>query len=376
MAGRINYQEMRIAREAIPLIKIRIKKIRNGLARKKEKKTDRKTNRVLIVSTCIIGDFLSYIPAIREFLKKMRKKADIIVTSPVRPLAEKINGIDKVWIAKSSYMRTIERGKKSRDKIPEGYDSLIVLRIGPESYDMIKGIRFSEIITCDWAYLRYFVNQSKGAVLKKQVRQSREVAFDVIKMRKSLKEIDKNIDLDDYFVFNKKDRDFIKKRNEIRTRDKIILIHTGSGWESRLWEDEKWVELIKKINQTGKFRFIFIGGTEQEEQAFKNISKGLGFKTYSLIKKLDLKELFLLMKKGSYFIGADSGPRNLAHLADLRSVSLRGPGTYFMPLDKRDIVIDKLNGLPGNPFFALKKHQVKSISVDEVFNAFKKISRR
>lgn len=94
----------------------------------------------------------------------------------------------------------------------------------------------------------------------------------------------------------------------MKGRDKKILIHTGSGWKLKLWGNEKWVELLNRINKLGNFRFIFIGADNQEEEDFKEIQKNLNFNIYSLIKKVDLKELILLMRFSDYFIGIDSGP--------------------------------------------------------------------
>jgi ADP-heptose:LPS heptosyltransferase len=127
----------------------------------------------------------------------------------------------------------------------------------------------------------------------------------------------------------------------------------------------------------GKFKFIFIGSGEEEKNSFDYIKKNLDFKVFSLINKVDLKELFILMKKSDYFIGIDSGPRNLAHLAGLRSISLLSPAAVknFMPFSKEDIVLEKQNRLPANFFNSNKKSNMEKITVEEVFEAFKKLSK-
>ena len=369
MVGKINYQEMKIAGEAIPLIRVRLKKLLSRFSKRPRKEQDT----ILVVSNCIIGDFLSYIPAIRELIKESKKRVDIIVSPPVKPIAERIRGIGKVWVAKSSYKRGIEGGHNSEQNLPREYGSLIILRISQESYTMIKRIIFSEIAVSDWIYLKYVLHLLRKTLLRKPIKQSRELAFEMVGMKKDLEEIDKSMDIDDIFIFKKQDSYFFKNIPDIKTKEKMILIHTGSGWQGRLWGNWRWAELLERINKLGKFRFIFVGGTDQEKEAFNRIEGKVDFKIYSVISKIDLKELFLLMKKSYYFIGVDSGPRNLAHLANLRSISLRGPGTYFMPLNKKDIVIDRLNGLSASPFFSRKKHLVDNIEAKEVLNAFKKI---
>ncbi len=45
-----------------------------------------------------------------------------------------------------------------------------------------------------------------------------------------------------------------KKKEKEKVKTKIpegekIIIHTGSGWKIKWWKNEKWVELLKKINK-------------------------------------------------------------------------------------------------------------------------------
>ncbi|MGA2130312.1 MAG: glycosyltransferase family 9 protein [Candidatus Pacearchaeota archaeon] len=370
MSKKINFKEFSIAREISPLIKIRIKKIGGFFS----KKPEIKSKKVLIVDTCIIGDFLATLPAIREIAKN-HKNVDLIVSPPVKSLAERINGIENVFVAKTSYNREIENGEDGFYNLLKEYEKIVILRISPESYNLIKNIKFSNVMASDWVYFKYIFHMAKNIFIRKPIKQSREVMFEIINVKKDRKKIDREINLSQMFKFKQSDYKKIEKIPELNLREKKILIHTGSGWESRLWQNEKWAELLEKINKIGKFKLIFVGSGEQEEKSFEHIKKMVSFKIYSLIGKLDLKELFLVMKESDYFIGADSGPRNLAHLADLRSISLRGPGPYFMPLNKKDIVIDNLNGLSAMPFFSNKNNSASSIGVDKVFIAFKKLLR-
>ncbi|MBI1805056.1 MAG: hypothetical protein HY033_08860 [Ignavibacteriae bacterium] len=81
------------------------------------------------------------------------------------------------------------------------------------------------------------------------------------------------------------------------------------------------------------------------------------------------------MRTSDYFIGIDSGPRNLAHLADLRSVSLLGTAPKnFMPLNKEDIVIDKFT-CRCKSFYYLHRVSHAKISVEEVFDGFRRLSK-
>ena len=54
---------------------------------------------------------------------------------------------------------------------------------------------------------------------------------------------------EDIFNFTKEDYSKIKKLVALKTKEKIVIIHTGPVWIMRHWQNEKWIELIKKIAQ-------------------------------------------------------------------------------------------------------------------------------
>ncbi len=78
------------------------------------------------------------------------------------------------------------------------------------------------------------------------------------------------------------------------------------------------------------------------------------------------------MRLSDYFIGIDSGPRNMAHLADLRSITLLGPAPKnFMPVNIADVVIDKFTCRCKSLFYFHKVSAIHKISADEVVEGFK-----
>jgi len=102
----------------------------------------------------------------------------------------------------------------------------------------------------------------------------------------------------------------------------------------------------------------------------------LDFEIYSIIGEIDLRDLLVVMRKSSYFIGIDSGPANIAHLCNLRSISIMGAGPHmYLPYNKLDIVIDKSHGAGlYQRFFRKKRGFIDKITTDEVFSAFEKLN--
>jgi ADP-heptose:LPS heptosyltransferase len=91
-----------------------------------------------------------------------------------------------------------------------------------------------------------------------------------------------------------------------------------------------------------------------------------------LINTVDLKTTLLVMRLSNYFIGIDSGPRNMAHLADLRSICFLAPAPRnFMPVNTDDIVIDKFTCRCKSLYYFHKVSALTTLSAEEVVNSFK-----
>ncbi len=90
---------------------------------------------------------------------------------------------------------------------------------------------------------------------KKPVRQWREVNFEIV----GIEEPEKKMEFDDIFTVSLEEYDHVRKLLDNLGNRKRVIIHTGSGWHVKLWDNEKWIDAIKKINKLGEFDFIFIG---------------------------------------------------------------------------------------------------------------------
>jgi ADP-heptose:LPS heptosyltransferase len=277
--------------------------------------------------------------------------------------------VHSVFTAKSIYNRSIEK-QNTQTILPKDYGIVLVLRISPDAYRLLNRIQYSKLITYGIPFIKYFLHLIWNLSLKKEVRQWREINFEIV----GINEPEKNLEFDDIFCVSKAEYDRIRELPEMKGDRKRVLIHTGSGWHVKLWDNKKWIETIDKINKLGEFDFIFIGVGEQEASSFEYIQRRLDFKVYSLVNRVDLKTSLLIMRLSDYFIGIDSGPRNMAHLADLRSVTLLGPAPKnFMPVNKADVVIDRFTCRCKSLFYFHKVSAIQSISADDVLVCFKSL---
>lgn len=367
-SDRINHEDLKIGREILPSLGMRLRSLRHSFHHHQIIEQ----SRTLVVCTCIIGDFLSYMPALRKFTTAHRLNFDLMVSPTLRPLAETLKGVNRVFVAKSSYNRNCEQNCSESQEIPTEYDLMVLLRIGPEAYGLIKQLKCRDVIAGDTALLRYIEHLAGCSLFHKSVKQSRELGFEML----GLNGTDRDEFL--YDLFELTDVDYFAARNlpEMATSAKKILIHTGSGWPVKLWGNQKWAELLGRIHESGHIRFIFIGGTNVEAESFDEIRQLVRFPVYSLINRINLRELFAVMKLSDYFIGVDSGPRNLAHYANLRSLSLLNPAAVrnFMPFDPRDVVIEKPNRFPANILNTRKRSALEEITPDDLFEGFSKLA--
>ncbi len=362
---RINLNYFNIFKEIPLLFKV---SLNNKLSRRIEN-----PKRILVINTCLIGDFINTLPALKYFLDKHDAWVDLVVSPSAELLSKRIKGVKKVFTAKSIYNRDTEKIKTIK-AIFGDYDLVLLMRLSKESSQILKHIKYKKIKSYIGPYLKYGFYLVGNLSNKKTIKQWSEINFEIIGEKGINNRV---LNFDDIFRFRQSDFYRINKLRFLKGNEKKVIIHAGSGWPIKLWGNKNWVELLQKIRQLGRFKFIFIGGTEEEKEHFEYIKKNLNFEIHSTISKFDIKEIVLIMKKCNYFIGVDSGPRHLAHLINLTSICLLGPGpNFFKPLNNNSIILDKSNCRCTNFFCYRKETCMEKIGVDDVFNEFKKIYNR
>ena len=285
---------------------------------------------VLIVNCCLIGDFVLSLPAIQDF-RRQHPLADIdfVVSPTVAPLARRLRGARRVYAARTIFRRETELGD-SDERLAPFYDLVIVLRLSGPARRLMATTSYGAIRTYLFPLLRYGFHLATRPVT--HIKQISELNFEVFgKPGRDDRQIcvDEVLDLDDVHATD----DWPGRK---------VIAHTGSGSRFYLWPLEKWVELLESLHGTDDTSFIFVGGTEQEQRTFDEIAQRVSFPLHSVIRRYDLLEVLMLMRESALFVGVDSGPRHLAHLVDLPSVSLLGPGPKgFQPLNRNAIVIDE-----------------------------------
>jgi ADP-heptose:LPS heptosyltransferase len=288
-----------------------------------------------------------------------------MVSPPLKSLAERIRGVGVVYVARSLYGRRNEETERAEQEFV-AYDEIFVMRISTSAFRLIRSMSSGVIRTGLREYSVYALRLWVSLFRRKAPKQWKELSFEM------LGGTIRTIPFDDLLQCTESDYADIARLEMLQTVEKKVIIHTGTAWVMKKWDNEKWAALLSRLQNLGSMRFIFVGRGDEDADDYAAIALRVGFPIYSLIGN-DLLQLLLVLRRSDYFIGTDSGPRNLAHLADTRSLTILGPGPhFFMPWNKQDVVIDKSRGRGLYQMFVAKKSGfIHHISVEEVYEAFK-----
>ena len=131
-------------------------------------------------------------------------------------------------------------------------------------------------------------------------------------------EIKKNrlTDKDAFLFFTKEDEG--KTASFIKSDQKNIVHILGSSWESKIYPKEKFVEIIKSLDEN----HLLLWGSSEEKEYAKYVSRHT---SATMLPKMDLNELKALISKADLVIGADSGPTHFAWALNRPSITIFGP---------------------------------------------------
>lgn len=101
----------------------------------------------------------------------------------------------------------------------------------------------------------------------------------------------------------------------------VFLFHHGTTWETKLWYEQGWIDLGRRIQEKCRDATILLSwGGEEERLVAERIAAGIAGNT-RLLPKLSLKEFTALLKKVDLVVGGDTGPVHMAAAVGTPTVS-------------------------------------------------------
>jgi len=162
------------------------------------------------------------------------------------------------------------------------------------------------------------------------------------------------------------------KNLDIGNEKKLICFQVGAANKFKIWPEEKFIELGKKLTEYGGNIIIFILGSKEEKIFCDTIAKKIGENSISLAGLLSLKELGALIELTDLLVTNDTGTMHIAIALKTKTISLFCP-TYSWGVGPiQDLHLHKIiqKDRPCNPCLTKKCKNpfcMNLIEVEEVF---------
>lgn len=129
------------------------------------------------------------------------------------------------------------------------------------------------------------------------------------------------------FVPTAEERLWVRRRlarADINERDRVVVIHPGTGAPVKLWETRSWAGVADALAE-GQHLRVVLTGSEGEREQVEGIAADMREPALMLIGETDLGKLAALLARADLALGVDNGPLHLATAQGTPTVRLYGP---------------------------------------------------
>lgn len=114
------------------------------------------------------------------------------------------------------------------------------------------------------------------------------------------------------------------KENNIKEGDKIIAINPCSGWDTKLWEWERFSILSDRITDILDAKIV-LTGSEDDRALIDAISNKMQNPVCNTAGRMSLKDLAYLLSLVDIMVTTDTGPMHIASAVETPTIALFGP---------------------------------------------------
>jgi heptosyltransferase-1 len=117
----------------------------------------------------------------------------------------------------------------------------------------------------------------------------------------------------------------------------LVLLNVGAAWETKRWEANRWIQMLKKI-ESEKIFPVLLWGSEVEQELAEAVNRKSGV---PVVPSLSLKEVMALIQRAAVLVSGDTFALQAACALDIPVVGLFGPTTPSRngPFREQDRVI-------------------------------------
>lgn len=336
-------------------------------------KISKTPKKILIIKPSSLGDVIHSLPFL-NVIKSHFESSEIhwVIAKGLECLFEYHPMIDKLWVINKDEWKNIRKVRHTITEI-----SSLCKELRDESYDIVidlQGLLRSGILTnATNAPIRLgFKEAREGSSIfyTHKIEGGKEIHA-VDRYLKIASEMGCNID---NIIFP---LPLIIEQEKVTKLKKGIneyaVFVPGARWKTKQWPPENFAKLSSIMD----IKSIVIGSNEEREIS-EYIESNSSGNAFSMAGKTSLKELIPLIRNAKFIVSNDSGPMHIAAACNVPVVAIFGPTNPVLtgPYGQHHIVVKST--LPCSPCYKRKCKTMdcmKGISVDEVYEAIRKISR-
>ncbi len=154
----------------------------------------------------------------------------------------------------------------------------------------------------------------------------------------------------------------------------LVAVAPGSKWESKLWPEEKYAEVLLRLITDRKIFPIIFGGPEDRDKGERILRKlGTGAPGANAAGELNIREAASALQQCSLYLGNDTGTMHLAAAVGVPCVAVFAAIDYpgrWVPFGDNNIILRKAVPCEGchSPICRFN-HECLEIGVEEVSQA-------
>ena len=334
-------------------------------------------DKIVCFSNTAIGDTLFNTPVFKSLKKHFPNKKLIVVMNPNNyKLFETNPYIDEIILYSGKtkhFFKALNELKKINPKL-----ILILHSNEPQATPLavLSGAKYIiKIPNNKTKFNKWHSNKIEKPILE----------YTIYQKIKYLNYLGINIEKEDFDIhmelFLKKEwkENINKHLNKIKTRKKLIGFQIGASNLSRMWFEDKWITLGKKLLHKYQDINIILTGSPNEKKLTSIIEKGINDKrVLNLAGKFNLCEAAALIGKLDLLITPDTGPLHIAAALEIPTIALYAVMNHVItnPAFNKNIHLYIQKPLTCNPCITRQcKYQkcMLQIKVNEVLNLVDKL---
>jgi len=162
-------------------------------------------------------------------------------------------------------------------------------------------------------------------------------------------------------------------RRDWKITKPYVILHPGSARREKLWEPERWAEVIDHFGRSNGIDLVLTSGPSPEEQAHvAAIKNNVQHQIIDLSGKTNLLTLAALIAQARLLVTVDSAPMHLAAATRTPQVILFGPTNPFhwRPRESTALILQGKSAAPVTEFSpAQPRFAMSEISTEAVISA-------